>query len=372
MKVLLFLCIPLLFAAGCNQPANNIPKSTSRPANSPDDTSTWQVYTNSEYGYRLKYPKDWRVQEFSSLKEQLIQERPYRYIEFYSPADASGSGYVLHFGLKRKNETNLALSTRTGTGVGDFVKGDSIKIGGKEILTSYLVFEGIASDIFYTDHGLGEFQLGNFVILAEFSGRDYNAEKFFRGIKKLTPEQKREALRKRMQERKYASTSIKKPLDIRKVPEAVIANKILSSLAFTKTAAPTSKGVLDNLAVGVQGWAYDNGKDYKAELTFQSVENPDYSITVSSNSSIYDEYRRRERLDSLDGSFLWVQRPDVGENAKGFQFSLSAYRENKPPQYRKHNVDVSKGGHDYKLIRASYNGKPFPLPTVLPVYTAYR
>ncbi|KKR02565.1 MAG: hypothetical protein UT29_C0001G0045 [Candidatus Yanofskybacteria bacterium GW2011_GWA1_39_13] len=31
------------------------------------DTSTWQTYHNEEYGFEFKYPKDWRVDTFSSL-----------------------------------------------------------------------------------------------------------------------------------------------------------------------------------------------------------------------------------------------------------------------------------------------------------------
>jgi hypothetical protein len=118
---------------------------------------------------------------------------------------------------------------------------------------------------------------------------------------------------------------------------------------------------------GIDGWAYDDNKGYNIVLTFMSVNNPDYTFTATSNSSIYGNpiYDVGAGCNGhcyQQGSFLWMKRDDAagelrnkGINANsvyGFQFSSSGYA----------HTDPSIPKDDYILIKATYNGKEFNLP----------
>lgn len=118
-----------------------------------------------------------------------------------------------------------------------------------------------------------------------------------------------------------------------------------------------SEGWID-LENGIHGWAFDGNKNYKVILTFQSINNPSYTFTAYSDSSVLDSNKQH-------GSFFWGYRPDVADTlrAKGidvkevrsFQFSSDGYATTNP--------DIPYD--DYRLIMASYNGNAFKLPATV-------
>ncbi|MFA5777134.1 MAG: hypothetical protein WC906_01735 [Parcubacteria group bacterium] len=106
----------------------------------------WKTYINSEIGYKLKYPADWKVEESSGYNEVI--EQNVKSIVIYSP----GEKYFLHWGIKEKNDP-FSISGRTGIGAGDFVKDGKITILGKETDITKLVFEGKTLELFFPSTG---------------------------------------------------------------------------------------------------------------------------------------------------------------------------------------------------------------------------
>ncbi|MDO8551463.1 MAG: PsbP-related protein [bacterium] len=45
--------------------------TTTTPTPTHDPTANWKTYTNTKYGYSIKYPKDWDVQEFPAVDAYL-------------------------------------------------------------------------------------------------------------------------------------------------------------------------------------------------------------------------------------------------------------------------------------------------------------
>ena len=49
-------------------PSSKTISSTVAPTTAPDVTANWKTYTNSTYGYSVKYPGDWTVSEKTDFK----------------------------------------------------------------------------------------------------------------------------------------------------------------------------------------------------------------------------------------------------------------------------------------------------------------
>jgi hypothetical protein len=155
------------------------------------------------------------------------------------------------------------------------------------------------------------------------------------------------------------------------VPTSTVASDPATASTDVKGSQNYSEGWIgvDN---GITGWAFDDSKDYQVALTFQSVNNPSYSFTATSNSSIFNDPAHDAQGGYFqDGSFMWTSRSDAANELKsqgiqatsviGFQFSPGGYAETNP--------SVPKD--DYILIKATYNGKLFKLPADTSTHT-YR
>jgi hypothetical protein len=73
LKWILILIIFILIGGGATyyvanqsqKPAsssNQTPTTAPSPTPTPDPTSDWKTYTNTKYGYSVKYPSDWKIQ----------------------------------------------------------------------------------------------------------------------------------------------------------------------------------------------------------------------------------------------------------------------------------------------------------------------
>lgn len=61
------------------------PESSARPTSVPDQTSTWKTYTNSKYGYTVRYPEGWEPNRGpGNLSDKELASQ--RDIDFYDPS----------------------------------------------------------------------------------------------------------------------------------------------------------------------------------------------------------------------------------------------------------------------------------------------
>lgn len=133
-----------------------------------------------------------------------------------------------------------------------------------------------------------------------------------------------------------------------------------------KATSEDTKVVMSWLDSSLDGWVYDEGKPYKVSMTFKSVNDPSFSFTATSSSSIYGNpnYSVGGGCGGTcyqNGSFLWSIRNDAAKSVSdkgvlnptvvGFQFSASGFANMQP--------DVPKD--DYRLVSATFNGKPFSI-----------
>jgi len=88
--------------ADTNQAAN-----ANTATNTNIDTSGWKTYTNSEYGYTMKYPADWTVEERKLLEDPYDESRqsPFRSVDFYSP----GKKYMLNVYVKKITDSGTSI-----------------------------------------------------------------------------------------------------------------------------------------------------------------------------------------------------------------------------------------------------------------------
>ncbi len=90
------------------------------------NTSDWLTYYSKEYGFEIKYPKEWIVKEnyYLFIKDNYVKNIIFNSADKY---------YYLIFGIKKKN-TDDYLVGRTGVAGGSPVKsGRIINIGGTDV-----------------------------------------------------------------------------------------------------------------------------------------------------------------------------------------------------------------------------------------------
>lgn len=115
--------------------AQDLPKKS-------DEYGDWLTYTNSDVGYKLRYPKDWSIKEKNGPSE--VTEVIVKYITF-----TSAKGNSLHFGLKKTADT-FYLSDRTGIGAGeDIPLANKTTLLSAEIIPNKHVWEGKTKEYFY-------------------------------------------------------------------------------------------------------------------------------------------------------------------------------------------------------------------------------
>jgi uncharacterized protein len=103
---------------------------TALPIN-PSDVKDWSTYTNTTYGFTLRIPDGWTVEEASSGDPLLVGHE----LDIHSMLDAQPTNIRLTF--KRSSEDTLLWPT--GVGMGEFVPQGTLEIGGKAVIRMLLV-----------------------------------------------------------------------------------------------------------------------------------------------------------------------------------------------------------------------------------------
>ncbi len=172
--------------------------STAETAISTDeiDISDWKVYKNEEYGYLMKYPKNWEVAETDYYDKNF--DWHVKNVTFQS---ANGE-YSLIVGLARKDE-DATFVPRTGFGATDIVKDKIVDFGNIKVEALDAFYKDVVGEIYYSKLNSNRdpyeyFEINNFLAHATFS---YNKSPY---------------------------------VDLRETEELKIAEKILKSFKFYK------------------------------------------------------------------------------------------------------------------------------------------
>ncbi|MEK7542107.1 MAG: hypothetical protein AAB524_00220 [Patescibacteria group bacterium] len=71
----------------CNLACVSIPPQEQKTLEQETDTSNWQTYRSDEFGFELKYPRDWKIDEGQSIEGKVVFElsilTPERYETIY-------------------------------------------------------------------------------------------------------------------------------------------------------------------------------------------------------------------------------------------------------------------------------------------------
>jgi hypothetical protein len=201
------------------QLAEALPEDSAAADDYPEEYKGWQTYTNFEAGYKLRHPATWKVREVIGTSQMFND--PVNYIIIDSPKQK----YSLYWAMKNAGDI-FRVSERTGIGVGENVSDGKITILGNEISINPYVNEGKADEILYPSFGTIKIDGGKREITADFSSGPGN------------------------------------DVDIRKVPERAIAEKILRSVrlvAQKKAECPSELTAAD--LESMDGWGtYSNQK----------------------------------------------------------------------------------------------------------------
>ena len=224
-----------------------------------DEYTGWKTYANSEIGYTLKYPADWKVKEISQFSE--ILDATAEYITITSPENK----YFLQWGLKKKTDA-FVISDRTGIGAGDFQKDGKAMILGKEYDITRFVFKGKTKEVFYPNAGITQTADGKYDFVAVLS---------------------------------YGPGSNYDSLDIDNVSEKAFAEKILKSVSLTRNSSSGS-GCAQNFtneeSLTKTGWKtstnskYGYSFEYPKEWTIGEKQN-DYTSMGSGADQQSFEWR---------------------------------------------------------------------------------
>ncbi len=169
-----------------------------------DETADWKVYRNEEYGFEMKYPKDWKIINVDWTAGK-------KYVQFLSPLINNKYYFVLNFGARNKgNNTQISYQPDEDW---ELLKslmrlGDKVKIGKVDVLTTEIVEKGKVHSILYSNRlGAGRIEISGLEIQAN-SG-------FIEGPQHL-------------------SASDVESIDLKNLLELKLANQILSTFKFLK------------------------------------------------------------------------------------------------------------------------------------------
>ncbi|MCX6765559.1 MAG: hypothetical protein NT136_01195 [Candidatus Moranbacteria bacterium] len=227
-----------------------------------DEYAGWNIYTNSEVGYQLKYPADWTVKETSEHSE--ILDKYVKYVTLYTP----GKKYFLHWGLKYKGD-NFGATDRTGLGAGDFINtGKKIAILGTEVDVVKQVYKGETQEMFFPNAGETKTSDGKYSFVNSFT---------------------------------YNTTHKSTDPDLAGIPEEKLAEKILISVKIiprtaVQTGCASTLTASDKLAI--KTWKtykndkYDYSFKYPADWTYDKVS--DKLINFEGNDDVVFSWRSEE------------------------------------------------------------------------------
>jgi len=127
---------------------------TTGNANTNSSTSeidSWQTYTNSDVGYKLKYPKGWAIKETNEQSQVL--DKPVKYIKITSTAKNQ-----LYFGIKKAGDESFGTTDRTGIGAGEDVAiaGKETTLVGATMIPKKHVWQSKTKEIFYFEKTEGD------------------------------------------------------------------------------------------------------------------------------------------------------------------------------------------------------------------------
>ncbi len=147
---------PTTVSPTVNPPATpTIPKEPTK-----DPTADWKAYTNKDYGFSLRYPANWTLQE----RPKYANQPDYVYL--------NQGNIRLVIGLKRPNDD---FPFRTGVPGGDFQEAGTIKFLGQELSKRLLVAEGKTKMVDYYGKALEQADLVLFFSIGDFGTPDYRA-----------------------------------------------------------------------------------------------------------------------------------------------------------------------------------------------------
>jgi len=112
----------------------------------------WQVYENRAYGFTLRFPPDWRVEEVTDSGDTMVQHR----VSISDPADPMAELHIAFRGASEERQI-----TPTGMGAGDLVARGSVPFLGENLERHALVAEGKVVGVIYG--GGGEIPRGDLV-----------------------------------------------------------------------------------------------------------------------------------------------------------------------------------------------------------------
>ncbi len=104
----------------------------------------WLTYTNTTYGFSVRYPADWRLDEVTDAGDTMYQHR----ITLNNPADPKVALYIAFKGASEDRQI-----TPTGTGAGELVSRGSVPFLGSDLGRQALVADGKDMAVYYGTGG---------------------------------------------------------------------------------------------------------------------------------------------------------------------------------------------------------------------------